>query len=263
MRRQEEVVEREDFAQGLVGGGPTTSASGKLVGFPLIAGGNSVGVLGIQLESGPLVPNRQRLVSVAAVLLAVALKHAQLCRDVGELGLRDLLTGCATRAYATEIIDAELRRARRSQMPVSLVMFDLDHFQEVNDEYGASCGNAVLAAVGERMNHVLRGSDLKCRYGGEEFLVLLPDTPLHGARRVAEMLRREISERPIEWGQDIFTVTASFGITQAMPGEINIQALVARADAALHRAKDEGRNCVRIAADGLELMRQPTPHAVG
>jgi diguanylate cyclase (GGDEF)-like protein len=262
-RRQEEIVEREDFAEHLVSDGPTTSASGKLVGFPLIVGGSSMGVLGIQLESGPLAPNRQRLISAAAALLAVSLKHARLYREVSELGLRDVLTGCATRAHATEIIDAELRRARRSQMPVSLIMFDLDHFREVNDQYGAACGDAVLAAVGHRMNAVLRGSDLKCRYGGEEFLVLLPETALHGARRVAEMLRREISERPIEWGEDMFTVTASFGITQAMPGEINIQALVARADAAMHRAKDEGRNCVRLAADGLELMRQPKPHAAG
>ena len=113
------------------------------------------------------------------------------------------------------------------------------------------------------MRDVLRGSDLKCRYGGEEFLVLLPETPLHGARRVAETLRREISERPIEWAQGTLTITASFGITQAMPGEINIQPLVARADAALHRAKDEGRNCVRIAADTLSLMRQRKPYAAG
>ena len=97
------------------------------------------------------------------------------------------------------MIDAELRRARRSQTPVSMIMFDLDHFKDVNDRYGHLCGDAVLSAVGKRMKEVLRGSDLKCRYGGEEFLVLLPETPLHGARRVAETLRREIAERPVPW----------------------------------------------------------------
>jgi diguanylate cyclase (GGDEF)-like protein len=260
-RRQEEVAERQDFAQRLLGDSPTTSAAGKLVGFPLIVGGSSVGVLGIPLEHDQPAPNRQHLIAAAAALLAVSLKHAQLCRDLRDHGLRDVLTGCTTRAHATEVIDVELRRARRSQMPVSLIMFDLDHFREVNDCYGTACGDAVLATVGQRMKDVLRGSDLKCRYGGEEFLVLLPETPLHGARRVAEMLRREISERPIDWADDTFTVTASFGITQAMPGEINMQALVGRADAALHRAKDEGRNCVRIAADVLELLRQSPPHA--
>jgi two-component system, cell cycle response regulator len=148
-------------------------------------------------------------------------------------------------------------------MPVSLIMFDLDHFKDVNDRYGHLCGDAVLANVGRRMKDVLRGSDLKCRYGGEEFLVLLPETPLHGARRVAETLRREIAERPIPWAGEALTVTASFGLTQALPGEISIQSVVARADAALYRAKEEGRNCVRIASDTLSLIGDLKPHVAG
>jgi diguanylate cyclase (GGDEF)-like protein len=139
-------------------------------------------------------------------------------------------------------------------------MLDLDHFKDVNDKYGHLCGDAVLASVGRRMKEVLRGSDLKCRYGGEEFLVVLPDTPLSGARRVAETLRREIAERPMPWAGEALTVTASFGLTQAMPGEISIEAVVARADAALYRAKEDGRNCVRAAADTLQLVDEK-PHA--
>jgi diguanylate cyclase (GGDEF)-like protein len=260
-RRQEEIAEREDFCERLLGSGPNTSSCGTMVGFPLVVGGSSVGVLGVQLENRPLAPNHQSMIAAAAAFVAVSLKHVQLCRDVRELGLRDLLTGCATRAHATEMIDAELRRARRSQMPVSLLMFDLDHLNEVNLRYGAKGGDAVLAAVGHRIKDALRGSDLKCRYGGDEFLVLLPETPLHGARRVADTLRREIAERPIQHGHQTFTVTASFGITQAMPGETNLRALVARADAALDRAKDEGGNCIRIAADVPALMRQSNPYA--
>ena len=148
-------------------------------------------------------------------------------------------------------------------MPVSVIMFDLDHFKDVNDRYGHLCGDAVLAGVGRRMRDVLRGSDLKCRYGGEEFLVLLPETPLHGARRVAETLRKEIAERPIPWAGEALTVTASFGITQALPGEISIQNVVQRADAALYRAKEEGRNCVRIASDTLSLISESKPNVVG
>jgi diguanylate cyclase (GGDEF)-like protein len=121
----------------------------------------------------------------------------------------------------------------------------------VNDRYGHLCGDAVLATVGRRMRDVLRGSDLKCRYGGDEFLVLLPETPLNGARRVAETLRREIAERPIPWAGEALAVTASFGLTQAMPGEINIQSIVARADSALYRAKEAGKNCVAAASDTL------------
>jgi len=126
-------------------------------------------------------------------------------------------------------------------------MFDLDHFKEINDRFGHLCGDAVLAAVGQRMNAVLRGSDLKCRYGGEEFLILLPDTPLAGAHRVSETLRREFEEHPLRWNDVDIAFTASFGITAISPGEVDASLIIGRADAALYRAKEEGRNCVRAA----------------
>jgi len=134
-------------------------------------------------------------------------------------------------------------------MPVSLIMFDLDHFKDINDRYGHLCGDAVLAAVGVRMRDVLRGSDLKCRYGGEEFLVLLPETPLEGAKRVADTMRREIAEMVVTWRDERLHVTASFGVTVAMPSEIDVEAIIGRADTALYRAKDQGRNCVRLAVE--------------
>jgi diguanylate cyclase (GGDEF)-like protein len=261
-RGAEDVVEREDLAERLLGGGQSSSATERTVGFPLVVGGMALGVLGVKPQEGPLEPHRQRALEAAAALLAVSLKNAQLFKEVRDNSLRDPLTGCATRSHAAEVIDAELRRARRNQMPVSLIMFDLDHFKEVNDRHGHLCGDAVLANIGRRMKDVLRGSDLKCRYGGEEFLVLLPETPLHGARRVAETLRREIAERPMPWAGQAVTVTASFGLTQAMPGEINIEAVIARADAALYRAKEEGRNCVMIASDTPALISDK-PNVVG
>jgi diguanylate cyclase (GGDEF)-like protein len=94
------------------------------------------------------------------------------------------------------------------------------------------------------MNAVLRGSDVKCRYGGEEFLILLPDTTLAGARRVADLLRLKLEETPVDWNGVEVQVTASFGLTMALPGELDVQALIGRADAALYRAKQAGRNCV-------------------
>lgn len=260
-RGAEDVLEREDLAERLLGSGQPGGRASRSVGFPLIVGGTALGVLGVKPEE-PLQPEVQRALEAAAALLAVSLKNAQLFHEVRENSLRDSLTGCATRAHAMEVIDAELRRARRSQLPVSIIMFDLDHFKDVNDRYGHLCGDAVLAAVGRRMKQELRGSDLKCRYGGEEFLVLLPETPLHGARRVAENLRREISERSIPWAGEALTITASFGIAQALPGEISIQAIVQRADASLYRAKEEGRNCVRIASDTLTLIAEK-PNVVG
>lgn len=238
------------FAEQLVKNGATTDGSGT-VGFPLVVGGAPVGVLGIRPEGGRLAIDRRRIIEAAAALLAVSVKNAQLFREVRETSVRDGLTGVSTRAHAMEVIDAELRRARRGQLPVSLILFDLDHFKEINDTHGHLCGDAVLNAIGVRMRDVLRGSDLKCRYGGEEFLVLLPETPLPGARRVAETLRREIAEREIQWSGGSVAVSASFGITEALPGEVNVQALIRRADRALYRAKEEGRNCIRVEQDEL------------
>jgi diguanylate cyclase (GGDEF)-like protein len=254
-RGAEDVIEREGLADRVIGSAARAVGSSGTIGVPLVAGGSALGVLGLMLPSqGSLTPDQERVVEAAAALLAVSLKNAQLFREVRENSLRDGLTGCATRAHGEEVIDAELRRARRSQMPVSLIMFDLDHFKDINDRYGHLCGDAVLAAVGRRMREVLRGSDVKCRYGGEEFLVLLPETPLGGARRVAETLRREIAERPIPWAGEALTVTASFGIAQVLPGEIDLPAILQRADAALYRAKQDGRNCVRVAGDTLALL---------
>jgi diguanylate cyclase (GGDEF)-like protein len=224
------------------------------LGFPLTVGGRTVGVLGIRPDAGAMPADRRRIVEAAAALLAVSIKNSQLFREVRENSIKDALTGCINRAHSLEIIDAELRRARRNQMPVTVIMFDLDHFKDVNDRYGHLCGDAVLSAVGKRMKEVLRGSDLKCRWGGEEFLVLLPETPLHGARRVADTLRREIADRPIPWAGEGLTMTASFGVAQTLPGEVNVEAVIARADQALYRAKDDGRNCVRIAPEAVTLV---------
>ena len=118
------------------------------------------------------------------------------------------------------------------------------------------------------MREVLRGSDLKCRYGGEEFLVLLPETPLEGAKRVADTLRRELADLPVGWKGEVVRVTASFGVSVAMPSEVDPTALIARADAALYRAKNQGRNCVRLSMDvassdaDASSGRRGTPAAV-
>ena len=216
---------------------------------PMAASGQLVGVIGIPGTSAGFTEGRRRIVSAASTLLGVALGNANLFRDVRENALRDNLTGCFTRSHALEVVDAELRRARRSHSPVALIMFDIDHFKDVNDRFGHLAGDAVLAAVGARMRDVLRGSDLKCRYGGEEFLVLLPETPLEGAKRVADTIRRDLADMQVPWKDRSLTITASFGVTVALPSEVDVQTIIARADAALYRAKEQGRNCVRLGTE--------------
>lgn len=257
-RGAEEILQWGDLAEQLLAGKGGEDRAKRAIGFPLIVGGDAMGVLGVKPDDGTLPPHRRRILEAAAGVLAVSVKNAQLFREVSENSVRDSLTGCFTRGHAMDVMDGELRRARRSQTPVSVIMFDIDHFKEVNDRHGHLCGDAVLGAVGKRMREVLRGSDLKCRYGGEEFLVLLPETPLHGARRVAETLRREIAERPVPWAGEALTITASFGLAQTLPGEVNVSAVITRADLALYRAKDDGRNCVRIAAETATLVVDDT-----
>ena len=231
-------------ADPVVGPTPTEICS------PMIIGGVPEGVLGVAPEP-PLTDHQRSVLSAAAALLAVSLKNSQLFREVRENSVRDGLTGCFNRAHALEVLDAEIRRARRSKLPLSLIMLDLDNFKEINDRHGHLCGDAVLAAVGARMKSELRGSDLKCRYGGDEFMVILPDTPLAGAKQVSENLRTALESHLIVWNGDQVRVTASFGVGVVNPTDQDPLAAVGRADAALYRAKERGRNDV-------EVEEQPT-----
>lgn len=217
--------------------------------FPMVSGDTPVGVLGI--AKGMLGDDQRRMLAAVATMLAITVKNAELFREVRENSLRDQLTGCFNRAHGLEVAESELRRSRRTGLPVSVIMFDIDHFKKINDTWGHLCGDATLSAVAQRMRESLRSSDLKCRYGGEEFLVVLPETALDGATRVADTLRREISEIRIPWGDKVLSVTASFGVTQAAPGELDTQGILARADRALYTAKNAGRNCVRVAVESV------------
>ena len=228
--------------------------------FPMFAAGKLVGLMGVGQQVGdrpqPLSDSQRRLLEMAASLVGLSIKNAQLFRKVRQLSAVDVLTGCLTRQHGLNLIGAELRRAQRSGQPVSLLFLDLDSFKQLNDRYGHLFGDRVLGAVGTSMKEALRGSDLRCRYGGEEFVVLLPDTPLDGAKQVAESLRRHLSRKAIKRPDESVFVTASIGVSTAIPGELDPKALLARADAAMYRAKRDGRNCVRVWEDYPEWRRE-------
>jgi diguanylate cyclase (GGDEF)-like protein len=189
------------------------------------------------------------------------LQTSESFREVYENSRQDALTGSFNRTHAIETLEGELRRARRSRTPFSLLMFDLDHFKEINDRFGHLCGDAVLAAVGARMRAATRISDVKCRYGGDEFLTILPDTPIVGARHVCETLRRAIAKDPVPWSNGEVGMTASFGVTEITPGEIDHLEILERADSALYHAKRQGRNCVWVSEQRHSASMDPTAGA--
>lgn len=156
----------------------------------------------------------------------------------------DPLTGIANRRYALEQAALEIKRNQRAETPLAVVMMDIDHFKKVNDTYGHHVGDQVLMEVAQTCRSHCRESDLVSRFGGEEFLILLPSTNLNGAQTHAEKIRQAIEDLSFPTAEGNVLVTASFGVSQ-WQGETKIDRVVSRADAALYQAKHDGRNCVR------------------
>jgi diguanylate cyclase (GGDEF)-like protein len=174
-------------------------------------------------------------------------KNSMLAR----LSTTDPVTGLRTRRYAAEVLNIEWIRARRYRTPLSVMMADLDHFKHVNDKYGHPAGDAVLRGVSDVLRQTLRAPDVSGRYGGEEILVILPQTDLQGAVQMAERWRQQVEAASFRApdgrsvGVTVSIGVATFDAAQAMPDD-----LVAAADAALYRAKDAGRNRVEPARPG-------------
>jgi diguanylate cyclase (GGDEF)-like protein len=218
--------------------------------FLLVVAGDPIGVLGVTERQLPVGANTERVLAAASALIAVTIRNVQLFHELHETAVTDSLTACVNRAHFLEVMTAELRRSRRTGSPISLIMIDLDGFKHVNDQDGHLAGDAALAAIGRRLKELLRHSDVRCRYGGDEFLIMLPDTSLKGALHVAEVLRREIEALAIQPSAREAVVTASVGVAAAIPGEVDPVFCIQRADRGLYAAKRAGRN--RVAAHEAE-----------
>lgn len=263
-KRPTEVVESMATAaasEGALAAAPAEGiAQADAVCFPLRVGDATIGVLGIH-DAGDLTIDDRRTMGAAAAMIAVALRNVQVLGETRDNSVRDALTGCFNHDHALTTLDGELRRAVRSLQPVSVIMFDIDHFKTINDELGHQQGDEVLRALGAQLTHALRSADVRCRYGGDEFLVILPDTRLSGAELVAETLRREIGTLKVASGEVSRVVSVSVGVTVAEPGEIDVTAVVARADQALYQAKRTGRNRVCVAGSPSPPEPRPAPEA--
>lgn len=154
----------------------------------------------------------------------------------------DGLTGLWNHRIIVLRLKQEVDRSLRENTPLSVIMVDLDHFKKVNDNHGHRTGDLVLKVVGRILQRSVRSYDWVGRYGGEEFLLILPGSTFSGARARAERLRKTVEEMPVLAGEVEIPVTASFGVASGYPADWD--SLVLAADAALYRAKASGRNCV-------------------
>ena len=162
----------------------------------------------------------------------------------------DSLTGLHNRGWLDDMFAREVSRTERDNLPLCLIMIDVDHFKKFNDEYGHLAGDQVLVTVGENIRKPLRPNDLVARFGGEEFSVLLPETKLEHAQIIAERLREKVCKATpgIVDGQEIPGVTISLGVTEYKPN-YTLETMIASADVAMYQAKQNGRNCVQLASD--------------
>ncbi len=169
---------------------------------------------------------------------------ADALKTLEESSITDGLTRIYNRRHLTERMNGEFSRALRGKTGLALIMFDLDHFKNINDTYGHLGGDEVLKEVAQRVKTLLRAQDVFGRYGGEEFCILLPDTNLEGGMIVAERIREKICATPVKFGDQTIPMAASLGVTIYVHGMAGHEVMIQLADEALYDCKRNGRNCV-------------------
>jgi diguanylate cyclase (GGDEF)-like protein len=193
----------------------------------------------------PFSTDELRFLEAVANQTALALERVKLIAFLENLSITDALTGIANRRHFEWRLSEEVERARRYKYPLSALLLDLDHFKQVNDNYGHQIGDTVLQQVAQRLKNSLRRTDFLARYGGEEFVVLAPQTPAERAIILGERLRQVIAESPITVADDLqIRITLSVGIAVFPDHAQNESELIGAADAALYKAKQMGRNRV-------------------
>jgi diguanylate cyclase (GGDEF)-like protein/PAS domain S-box-containing protein len=190
-----------------------------------------------EVIGAPLHDAKNQTIGGLAVVMDIT-ERKRLEEDLRRLATTDPLTGAFNRRYLMQVMETEISRAERHHRPLSLIMFDLDHFKRINDEFGHDQGDAVLKGMAAIGRERLRHSDIFARWGGEEFMILAPETAMPQALALAETLRAGLRQWSIA---DIGTVTASFGVTQYRPGE-TVDQWLKRVDDLVYQVKHEGRD---------------------
>ncbi|HVB07377.1 MAG TPA: diguanylate cyclase [Candidatus Acidoferrales bacterium] len=232
-------------------------ASASTICAPLMASGETLGVLTVQGSpdelSEPkdvqerLLATRQQLTETVAGHVALALANLKLRENLRAQSIRDAVTGLFNRRYLDETLPREIHRASRDERNLANIMCDLDSFKEFNDTHGHAAGDSLLRAFGELVGKVVRAGDIACRYGGDEFVLILLDTALETAKRRAELLEQEFKGLVIQYG-DMFLNpgSLSLGVSAYPIHGAGAAPLLRVADEAMYRAKAAGGNCVVV-----------------
>ncbi|WP_228143594.1 GGDEF domain-containing protein [Marinobacter gudaonensis] len=208
-------------------------------------------------ERGRGVEEENGTVILEGIVLDISDRKA-LESELAELATRDPLTGLYNRRELSRVMEEELERARRYQRPMALLWIDFDHFKDINDTYGHAAGDSVLRSVSRLLERSVRSVDSIGRFGGEEFVIVLPEMDLEEARETAERLRKRVSSsaQPLGDGQSV-PLTISVGIAVYPDHGVSVPALCAAADRAMYLAKDRGRNCVALAHLHQQVRKAP------
>ncbi len=218
--------------------------------IPILAQGETLGVVHFQAtdEEPNLDPTELSFKTTFAGQVGLSIANIRLREALRTQSIRDALTGLYNRRYLEETLDREVRRAARGAQSLGLLMIDLDHFKKFNDTYGHDAGDAILRATGQSLAKGIRAEDYVCRFGGEEFVVILPTGSLEVSQARAERLREKMREMNItHQGRSLGMVTISVGVAAFPQHGRSPKDLMAAADAALYEAKRRGRDQVVVA----------------
>jgi diguanylate cyclase (GGDEF)-like protein len=232
--------------------GPEEERRGECLYVPLVWDGVTTGLFLFEMDDASGYDQTAKEVALTfAGQAAVALHNVRLFSEVQRLAAIDELTNTYNRRSLFEKAEQEFERARRYERSLSLCIIDLDHFKEINDTYGHKVGDAVLAEVGDRIHRNVRDVDIVGRYGGEEFVIVAPETTLDDAlEHVGPRLRSGIGRASVDTGAGPIEITVSIGVASLSADDSSLDALLERADAALYQAKRAGRNRVEAAPTG-------------
>jgi len=244
--------------------------------IPILAYGETVGLLHLEFRSDrqedgetSQIAEERRLGLVCAEHISLAIANVKLRDQLHDQSIRDPLTGLYNRRYMVETCHREFSRAARARQAIGVLSIDIDHFKKYNDNHGHDAGDTVLRAVGGCLETTFRNEDVPCRFGGEEFIVILPGATLEDAAHRAEEFRCKVEALVVRYiDKNLPTITVSLGVAAFPDAGDDPQVVLKAADEALYRAKEGGRNRVELstprgasrdAETGLSVSREEAP----